>query len=58
MVLLRNLESGSYTQKVKYGCELCGIPVGNPRRPLLPLGAGEKVVFEELFTTMSAGVNI
>ena len=56
MVLLRNLESGSYTQKVKYGCELCGIPVGNPRRPLLPLGASEKRVFEKLFTAILSGV--
>ena len=35
--LLRSLDRGSYTQKVKYGCELSSVPVGNTRRPLLPL---------------------
>lgn len=52
LVLLRSLESGSYTQKVKYGCELLGIPVGSPRRPLLPLDASEKSVFKKLFTAL------
>ncbi len=52
MVLLRSLESGSYTQKVKYGCELAGIPVGRPRRPLLPLENTEKLAFKELFTRL------
>ena len=42
-VILRNMESGSYTQKVKVGCELLGIPVGNPRMPLLPLAAEDRV---------------
>jgi 4-hydroxy-tetrahydrodipicolinate synthase len=37
-----NLESGKFVQKVKYGCELMGLPVGEPRRPLLPLGDVEK----------------
>lgn len=49
---LRCLESGSYTQKVKYGCELLGIPVGKPRRPLLPLPETERAAFEHLFTAM------
>ena len=53
LVLLRSLEGGSYTQKVKYGCELLGIPVGNPRRPLLPLEEKEKLAFKEIFTALS-----
>jgi 4-hydroxy-tetrahydrodipicolinate synthase len=52
LVLLRSLESGSYTQKVKYGCEILGIPVGSPRRPLLPLEESEKLAFKELFTAL------
>lgn len=40
-----NLESGRFVPKVKYGCELLGIPVGDPRRPLLPLNAKEKAAF-------------
>ena len=42
---MANLESGRFVQKVKYGCELVGLPVGNPRRPLLPLGAADKEEF-------------
>lgn len=49
MVVLRSMESGSYTQKIKYGCELLGIPVGSPRRPLLPLTASEKSAFAGIF---------
>ena len=40
--VMTNLESGKFVQKVKYGCELAGIPVGETRRPLLPLDAAEK----------------
>ena len=47
--LMRNLESGSYTQKVKHGCEMLGIPVGNPRRPLLPLTDDDCREFERIF---------
>ncbi|RJP52819.1 MAG: 4-hydroxy-tetrahydrodipicolinate synthase [Anaerolineaceae bacterium] len=47
--LLRNLESGGYTQKVKVGCELLDIPVGNPRQPLLPLTAEDRAEFEKIF---------
>lgn len=52
LVLMRSLESGSYTQKIKYGCELLGIPVGSPRRPLLPLAESEKAHFKELFAAL------
>jgi 4-hydroxy-tetrahydrodipicolinate synthase len=46
---MRNLESGGYTQKVKRGCELLGIPVGKPRRPLLPLTEEDCAEFERVF---------
>lgn len=49
MPLLRCLESGGYTQKVKRGCELLGLPVGNPRRPLLPLDDAERAEFDRIF---------
>jgi len=52
--ILRNMESGGYTQKVKVGCELLGIPVGNPRRPLLPLLDEERREFEHLFALTQA----
>ena len=47
--LLRDMESGGYTQKVKVGCELQGIPVGNPRMPLLPLTDEDRAEFERVF---------
>lgn len=50
--LLRNMESGGYTQKVKVGCELRGIPVGKPRQPLLPLSAEDHAEFERIFKTI------
>lgn len=49
MPLIRNIESGGYTQKVKLGCELLGIPVGHPRRPLLPLLDEDRREFERVF---------
>ena len=42
---MSSLESGKFVQKVKYGCELAGTPVGNTRRPLLPLSNDEKAAF-------------
>jgi len=50
--LLRNMESGGYTQKVKVGCELQGIPVGNPRMPLLPLTGEDRAEFEKIFKSI------
>ncbi len=49
---LRHIESGNYTQKVKTGCQLLGIPVGPPRRPLLPLTEEEQAQFERIFRTI------
>lgn len=53
MPFLRALESGSYTQKVKRGCELLGFPVGAPRRPLLPLDETERTAFDALFLALT-----
>lgn len=39
------LESGKFVQKLKYGCELQGTPVGECRMPLGPLTADEKAAF-------------
>lgn len=39
------LESGKFVQKIKYGCELQGLPVGECRAPLGPLTDAEKAEF-------------
>jgi len=39
------LESGKFVQKLKYGCELQGTPVGECRMPLGPLTDAEKAAF-------------
>jgi 4-hydroxy-tetrahydrodipicolinate synthase len=39
------LESGKFVQKIKYGCELQGLPVGECRAPLGPLTDEEKADF-------------
>jgi len=39
------LESGKFVQKLKYGCELQGTPVGECRAPLGPLTEDEKAAF-------------
>ena len=44
---MSSLESGKFVQKVKYGCELVGTPVGVGRGPLLPLDADEKGAFRK-----------
>jgi 4-hydroxy-tetrahydrodipicolinate synthase len=41
------LESGKFVQKVKYGCELQGNPVGEARLPLGALTETEKAAFRE-----------
>ena len=40
------LESGKFVQKIKYGCELLGTPVGECRAPLGPLTDAEKAEFK------------
>jgi 4-hydroxy-tetrahydrodipicolinate synthase len=39
------LESGKFVQKIKYGCELQGMPLGECRAPLGPLTDDEKAEF-------------
>ena len=56
LAVLKNMESGSYTQKVKLGCTLRGIDVGNPRKPLLPLAAELRPEFEKLFLEVVKGL--
>jgi 4-hydroxy-tetrahydrodipicolinate synthase len=42
-------QGGKYLQYCKYGCELAGVPVGEPRRPLLPLNDQEKAKFRAVY---------
>jgi 4-hydroxy-tetrahydrodipicolinate synthase len=42
-------QGGKYLQYCKYGCAIAGVPVGETRRPLLPLSAEEKATFRELY---------
>ena len=44
---MSSLESGKFVQKVKYGCELAGTPVGVGRKPLLALTQEEKEAFKK-----------
>ena len=46
---MSSLEGGKFVQKVKYGCELLGLPLGACRRPLLPLDESEKAAFRQAF---------
>lgn len=41
------LESGKFVQKLKYGCEVQGTPVGECRAPLGPLTDEEKAAFKQ-----------
>jgi len=49
------LESGKFVQKIKYGCELQGLPVGECRAPLGPLTDEEKA---ELKAAMEPILNL
>ncbi len=49
---MASLESGKFVQKVKYGCELAGVPVGATRLPLLPLTDEEKRDFAAAFAAV------
>jgi 4-hydroxy-tetrahydrodipicolinate synthase len=42
-------QGGKYLQYCKYGCELAGVPVGEARRPLLPLTDQEKATFRAVY---------
>jgi 4-hydroxy-tetrahydrodipicolinate synthase len=45
-------QGGKFCQYVKYGCELAGTPVGETRRPLLPLTQAEKEQFRTAFQNL------
>ncbi len=51
---MSSLETGKFVQKVKYGCELLGLPVGVCRAPLLPLNDAEKADFRRAFEEANA----
>ncbi|MES2433446.1 MAG: dihydrodipicolinate synthase family protein [Pseudomonadota bacterium] len=51
---MSSLETGKFVQKVKYGCELAGIPCGPSRMPLLPLTDAEKAEFRTVFEIATA----
>lgn len=48
------LESGKFVQKIKYGCELQGLPVGDCRAPLGPLTDEEKAALKEALAPIQA----
>ena len=48
------LESGKFVQKLKYGCELQGNPVGECRMPFGPLTDAEKAEFAEAMAPILA----
>ncbi|MNO66330.1 dihydrodipicolinate synthase [compost metagenome] len=47
-------QGGKFCQYIKYGCELAGLPVGNTRRPLLPLNEQEKAAFARTYEQLVA----
>ena len=47
-------QGGKFCQYVKYGCELSGLPVGNTRKPLLPLSPAEKDRFKVVYDNLMA----
>ena len=51
---MNSLETGKFIQKVKYGCELLGVPAGRCRGPLLPLNDQEKADFRRAFEAATA----
>ncbi|MFT9256980.1 MAG: dihydrodipicolinate synthase family protein [Acetobacter sp.] len=50
--VMNDMEAGKFVQKIKYGCELLGLPVGLPRKPLLPLNENEKKAFGSLLQSV------
>lgn len=47
-------QGGKFCQYVKYGCELSGLPVGDTRRPLMPLNQAEKDQFKRVYDSLQA----
>lgn len=54
--LMNNLDEGNFVQKIKHGAELIGLTAGDPRLPLLPLGAQDKARFAEVVAALRAEV--
>lgn len=48
------LESGKFAQKIKYGCALQGLPVGECRAPLGPLTEAEKAELKDALAPIQA----
>jgi 4-hydroxy-tetrahydrodipicolinate synthase len=49
-------QGGKFTQSVKYGCELSGLPGGRVRKPLLELSEDDKRKVERVIDTMRSTV--
>ena len=47
--VMNSLETSKFIQKIKYGCELNGFPVGKARMPLQPLSEAEKAEFRKAY---------
>ena len=51
---IQHMEAGSYNQKAKLGLVLQGIPAGNTRPPLLPLGTTAAAEYTRIFESARA----
>ncbi|MSO95080.1 MAG: dihydrodipicolinate synthase family protein, partial [Thermoleophilia bacterium] len=51
---IQHMEAGSYNQKAKLGLVLQGIPAGNTRPPLLPLGTTAAAEYTQIFESARA----
>ncbi len=56
MPLMNLLDEGNFVQKIKHGAELIGLAAGNPRLPLLPLGAEDGARLAEVVATLKREV--
>lgn len=52
--VMQCLEESKFIQKLKYGCELAGVPAGTCRAPLLPLTHQEKADMKAAFEIAQA----
>jgi 4-hydroxy-tetrahydrodipicolinate synthase len=51
--LIRQIESGKYLAKIKYGCHLAGLDVGEPRGPMYPLNDSEKAAMRGAYRAIT-----
>lgn len=47
--VIRQIESGKYLPRIKYGCRLAGIDVGDPRPPLFALDESEQAALRDAY---------